>query len=1013
MPAVDIKRQMFVANGVYRLATNDSWEYLPAIKALLSRNRDQPLDNANWQIGFQAVQVARRDSVRAPNGSLPSEASLLDRLLTWADSEFPGAMPITDVVRDALQRDSAIRILRQNETGRAAYIRGDVYDNSSTEAETVLGEMYDVSKTSPKAMEAWDRLMARDLGRVSATPEQILAENPALSDLLDRMKASPTSEAGLAALDTQVKTLSKDLVESRYALKLIKNSNDATRSALESMLNGAMEARRQQNEEIRRKTVEDALRGAVAIYSVLGGDKPTVHRISALLNAYSGARAAVNAYNTAIAAGSSAGVASMALAGGWVGVAMSLAAGFAEDDGKGPQEQLMEALSQISQQLADIQKQISRNFEYVDVRLSQLSIKMDEGFEAVLTGLESNKFELEKLLSAAYNLADSLDASAKWIAAKLDYAIDTPVYEAVSKYANWKQNSGQYLNGQQIGDAASSLAILKSRSVDEMHSGVELTNLTTDFDAWIRSKEADGVSDWTNHVNTFRSIAKLLDIPLSSHSAPNRKMWSFATTACIQVGTNNISPPALLGPTLVDELIQDGTLLIDEVQLFRNGSSAGPTGVEIIFEFLLIKYSEAIRSITLEVRGIHQEKLTLAGCSEPTNILFDEFIIPSDGSTQNFQVAHPTLPPTDQFGDPWPWINVRPSNKAEVLMPLAIPLDPQSPEPPYSLWEQRPGLADCVPSWVNPANWPAIYAGDAWNSVPSEVRIYASIGEQLGLGTLRMEYQAQIDGWRWQDGPFSNLVGIPRVDFVLFWQKGDRRIGLQCVTKYTCESHMNLVCCYSTNTFNLAPPFKLKSQFIQSLAGFLIAPPLVTPNFKSLGDLVSSVENQYVQIAAGINKEIQLQLAAPVSKLGEAAFALRRITDLIRGVTAWLLPDLLSTDVSLRTSLFGPTEIWLPLGPGWNVQEWLQKLGNTIPLIDERTLGCMVSADDSRDMKSATDWTNTQMLTNLEDIGDASSRCFRAAIKQRLFVNAPLPKSDDAFLLEQLRLFKHYFASPA
>lgn len=221
MSQVDIKRQMFIADVVHRMARSDSWEFLPPLDAMLLANRSQRLSMADWSFGMQGMQLARREAASMPGSVLPKGASALDRMLTWSEDNFPGTIPIVDTIREDLQRSADIRSMKLNETGLAAYDRRFIYDKFSPRAEEILGEFYDVAQTNEGIAGAWSRLIARDLGDVTATPEQVITRNPELSGVFEGLRNESTREAGRAAAEVQVKTLASDLRDTESGLKLV------------------------------------------------------------------------------------------------------------------------------------------------------------------------------------------------------------------------------------------------------------------------------------------------------------------------------------------------------------------------------------------------------------------------------------------------------------------------------------------------------------------------------------------------------------------------------------------------------------------------------------------------------------------------------------------------------------------------------------------------------------------------------------------------------------------------
>jgi hypothetical protein len=1001
---MDLKREMFIANGVHHLGKNDSWEYLPGIRATLKANARENLDTGGWHLALQGVQTLRRDAVRMPSGTMPSEASLFDRLLVWADDNYPGLMPLTDDVREALQRDSSIQIMRQNETGRAAYARGAVYETYAPQAEEILGEIYDISQKNPNAAKAWDRLMARDLGSVSASPEEIVKGNPELAPILTELKDSPSRDSAKQIVEKQVEVLTTKVTDAEATP--LENGANKQANGYAALQEQAAESRRKQEEDIRRQTYEDALRGAIALYSLFGGDKKTVKQLNAVISAYSAIRTAVNTYNTAAAIGSSG--AGLALAGQWVLVVVALAAAFEEDEGQNAQAQIMEALKSISQQLSEIQRQISKGFSYIDSRLLQQAQVLEAGFQSVLTGLLINQIQLRQIKLATYAFASNLDTSISWIAKKLDYVVDVQNLEKVSAFANWKQMTGSYLT---LGDANANSAIvelsaLRSRSLDEWHAGAELFDLSANLDYWLDSNAASELSNWVVHINTFRSICRLLKIAVPPKRVPNPAIWIHNSMSCMEIGANNLYPPSKLGPLLIPQLISDGELLTSEATLLRNPVFSGPNSADIVFAFLLQKYAEVIKEVINEVSLIHKDKLMIARNGSPADGLLGEF-----EELINYAAEGAVLTPADP--DHEGWTLAKPSSKADAVMPFPSLVNAGGVDITDGVLQHfsaTPGLDDCAPSWMHPEAWPEVRKLQAWEALSLEIRSLAITGSWLGLGKVSMEYQAQIEQFGFQDGGWYNIVGRPVVHYVLFLNSPATRLALSCASQYLADSHLGLVLCYTDSRFNLTN-FGFKKNFANSCARpFMFLPPLQSP-FVQLNDLQAKVRSRYCDIAEQIRVEIASQLGTTASELGAKAKTLSRVTELIRSMARWLLPDGLIANEALRTSLFGPTDGWLPWRSGWEPSKAMIVFPDlVIPLLDTAALQSMASLRSDQDPSDPTTWWATQLLSNLDLIATTSRQTFEKALKEcNVATDASTIFPTEVAVLEQLKLHQRYF----
>jgi hypothetical protein len=995
MATTDVKKQMFIANALSAIARQDSWEYLIPLKTALDINRQVPLDPTAWYRTMASMQLARQDGTARPSGPSAQGLYYFDKLLDWTDSENPLFLPLTKEARDYVRNLGGIETARRTEAGDAAFQRGSIYEKYSPQAAQILGEFYEVAEGDGAARDYWNELMARDLGSTKATPEQIVAQNPSLSDVLDSIRGKASDAEARASLEQQIKDLSTKLSETELKLHSAGTAGGGASQPLMELLAQEQEAREQRNKEIRQQTVVAGLRGALAVYSFLGGDATTVRRLSAILKAYQDARAAVQAYQLAIAANASQGMATMALAGGWVGVALALAAAFMEGDGEASfQSQIQEALSQLSKQLQQLQRQMSKGFQYVDERLVDLSRQMEAGFGAVVMGLQSNEYQLNKLVIATYSLSQRLSASTDRILASVDYAADAQVYDNLTKLANWKRNSGEYLSSSKLPDIKGDIDVAAKRSKDEFHSGAALANLNQAFRDFLQVTSVDELARWPKHINTYRSICQLLGVPLRSGRATNPLHWHFAAAACVDIGANNFDPPSTMEP-LLGRLIDDGEFLVGEIQALRAIDGGTTNAVDLVFAFLLDCYVESMNSVAAAVLSIHKEKLELSRAQQ-TGALGEW-----DGNLSEARDASELSP---QF-------KVTAARKADAFVPQA---SAPGGADVFPQWQQHPGLVACVPSTAYPDSWPAIESGQVWQAVPLEVRQYAVLAGLLGLGNISLEYQAQIEEMDWN--MMNVLVGSPKVYYALVLTGRDNnRRALYMLCQNIADSHTGRsIGCYATNPlpYIQASMVNLKESLVKSQTGFSML-LLVGPNasksvsFESLSD---EVRRAYDAIAIQIRAEIAQQLPVADSALGSAVATLSKVVSLIRGMASWVLPDLLDSNADLRTCLFGSTVSWKPRFPGFSVERFSKMEPDVrIPLLDLRGLQELLTVEDE---ESPSSWLALNLLEDLARVAKASRTDFSYALREARAIGARAGyMSPEEEKLALLKGFRRYFGA--
>jgi len=974
---VPVTKSLFIANGIKYLSRSDSWEYLAALDATLRKNRSAPLDAYGWYQGFVQMQAARRDALMSAAPGLPSRATYADRLLKWVDESSPLFGPAVDMARDYLAENRTLQGLKNDETGATAHARTSVYLKYSPQAEKLLGELYDLAQTNPKAKEAWDELMARDLGKVSATAEAIVAENPELRSMMERLQAAPTEGDAREAIKVDVKFLIENVGRIESKLELIdttKKTADRKGATLEEQ---AEAARKERDLEVRRQTTENALRGAVAIYSFLGGNPATIRQLNGILNAYSSAYAAVKAYNAAILAGSSTGMASLAMAGSWAGIAIALSAAFSGSDAEAEmQEQLFGALNRISQQLQAIQKQLAQGFESIDKRLVGLSEQMQAGFEAVLSGIQGNRLQLTELTSAAYSLSRNLTESVDLILERLKDGFDAQLYEDVLSYANHLGNTGDYLTAAQRSAAATALLKITARGKDAVHSGRPLLNLGTPLEQWLASKEADQAGDWQTNINMYRSLCSLLGASLNEAPSVNPGMWRFAAESAIGIAVKNCETPRALGNAL-PQLLADGKALQQDVATLRAGNAGSLDTLDLAFELLIEQYAAAMREVESAVQSVHQHQILLVNPTATPGQMLERFAFAVENARDLAESLGTGLTVVDGSFS----IEAHPSPAGKTLIEEASPPGLM----PFEAMSKILEFDECVPSFYDPATWPVMKSPlRAWNSLPLELRADAILAQMLGMGMMQFEYQAQIEEMRLTKT--DNIVGRPKVHFVLLLETAGSRTGVAHTVQWVAESNIQEVCCWARkDVYDPWLSLQFKSLFLEFGGQFNYQEGQAIKPFISSDELKSRVEERYTAIAVGTNDMLRAQLDAPDSTLGAAARKLTRTTELIRGMTSWLLPDLVESNDALRTALYGPASSWMGYTSVRDLKAWVptrpERHGG-LPLFDGTTLRELVANSASFSREEAAHWPPTLFLGEVDTYLTLSINGFREALRK-------------------------------
>lgn len=603
------------------------------------------------------------------------------------------------------------------------------------------------------------------------------------------------------------------------------------------------------------------------------------------------------------------------------------------------------------------------------------------------------------------------------LADRVAYKTELDAQEPIEELAAFKNLNGVALSLPQLQTLNTKIDFYLRHGRDEAISGLELPNLVSASN-WVRAVDAlDDVSNWERNLNSYRSLCRVLGMPVAAERLCSPRRWRFAATSYIDIRINDTDLPLAANDVILHALIDEGQRLVNEVETVAAHNPGKVDSVDMLVHFLLAEYSQALREVETAVSAIHSAQLLAVGAS--LRILPDLELL-------RLEIRHALSErPKEVFGDK----NARPVKLEETVWPEAPPpvTAGVAQIAIWDDWAQRTGLDVCVPSVRKPEKWPALNpeANErivrSWQKYDLESAIVA---EALGLGKLSIEYQVQIESIHWAN-LFDLVLGIPTVYYFLFMKTPSGRKWIAAsVAKLRGEPPVYSIC-YEPGGQRLTPLGVVTNAQKSFLA--LRDTPYSPPEFEAVlaqphiagaryTSLTEDIVSRYADIGNRIHAELSTQLDTPDSPLGSAVRRVTRVSDIIRGTCTWLLPAALS-DAGLRTSLFGSAARWasfsikrqfdIPEIPPLDLVAFKEFDIPAIPLLDLAAFKELLASGSEQE---AQDWSEVVTLQPVKLMGELSLKNFVSALRKARALTSDQPlQTEIAESLRELKAVHRFF----
>lgn len=888
-------RVVYIASGSFRIASSREWAHLSAIEnAVQTYKKGQNSDDltkallfyrkgAEWQsgTGFPNLHRNTKDPYEFQNKVYEAAKGLgpvSHIVATYAQAELKK-------LAEARKPDEDFFYSLRT---RLNYNDFAGYANRSAE---ILGAAYDLAQSDEAFRRAIDTVYGPVLGaNTGESAEAILAKNPGfmeaegVRDVIDQTGQLKEDVTRLRSeLGKRLAKQAEDVKDIRSDIATAIQISDARRAAdAEESAKRAIEQAEIERRTARRKLMDEGLRASVLIVTTIVGikDPKAATQIAAVANAVLDTRSALNSFAEGIASLAKTdklgeAMTGAILTGNFITIGLTVASAL-QDTGPTADQLIMEQLAEISKQLDDFRKESRERFDRIDSILFSVYDALTKGLKELGGKLDFQSKQMEELRQG---LSESL-LQLKQVERRLGETLDVLEKRDIRKA--WFACIGH----ERTHGVPLSIDTFRGKCIDAIQVALDeaaQANATGDWPSgsdWTAFADRLADADWASSVNLFRQLAaQRAGIPFGNERRVNPLRWAFLADMYAQLAIENPTNFSRTPLVVLDRIIERGRLLDRDFSEVM--SVANPERFLHLLSSLVANYTDGVEKLSVALAGTTQRALQKDGAQR----FF--YSIASGISVNNLANPPRVLSGID----------------AAPLKDLTF----QFPRLPVFAMDGREIALPQVD-----ASWPVLKgAGTALASLPELVLL-----EQLGLGTIRLEYEIVWAGakyWTHESNSAETVWAYPAVRLLAFFDGADGKVehmgggAYQLPTPVIAFTRANPVQrAYGLFEFDFRTFIKDQGAVAAQMQlhprlGALPSDSLFLTN----AGLQTAAEGRHDGILVAIQREIVQDLLTEGSNVAVAARQLDGVVRAIRGLFSLCFPNWLEEDEVGRSLLFG------------------------------------------------------------------------------------------------------------
>lgn len=888
-------RVVYIASGSFRIASSREWAHLSAIEnAVQTYKKGQNSDDltkallfyrkgAEWQsgTGFPNLHRNTKDPYEFQNKVYEAAKGLgpvSHIVATYAQAELKK-------LAEARKPDEDFFYSLRTRLNYNAFAG---YANRSAE---ILGAAYDLAQSDEAFRRAIDTVYGPVLGaNTGESAEAILAKNPGfmeaegVRDVIDQIGQLKEDVTRLRSeLGKRLAKQAEDVKDIRSDIATAIQISDARRAAdAEESAKRAIEQAEIERRTARRKLMDEGLRASVLIVTTIVGikDPKAATQIAAVANAVLDTRSALNSFAEGIASLAKTdklgeAMTGAILTGNFITIGLTVASAL-QDTGPTADQLIMEQLAEISKQLDDFRKESRERFDRIDSILFSVYDALTKGLKELGGKLDFQSKQMEELRQG---LSESL-LQLKQVERRLGETLDVLEKRDIRKA--WFACIGH----ERTHGVPLSIDTFRGKCIDAIQVALDeaaQANATGDWPSgsdWTAFADRLADADWASSVNLFRQLAaQRAGIPFGNERRVNPLRWAFLADMYAQLAIENPTNFSRTPLVVLDRIIERGRLLDRDFSEVM--SVANPERFLHLLSSLVANYTDGVEKLSVALAGTTQRALQKDGAQR----FF--YSIASGISVNNLANPPRVLSGID----------------AAPLKDLTFQL---SRLPVFAMDGREIALPQVD------ASWPVLKgAGTALASLPELVLL-----EQLGLGTIRLEYEIVWAGakyWTHESNMAETVWAYPAVRLLAFFDGADGKVeqvgggAYQLPTPVIAFTRANPV----QRAYGL---FEFDFRTFIKDQGAVAAQMQLHPRlgafpsdslFRTNAGLQTAAEGRHDGILVAIQREIVQDLLTEGSNVAVAARQLDGVVRAIRGLFSLCFPNWLEEDEVGRSLLFG------------------------------------------------------------------------------------------------------------
>lgn len=895
MPPKEQDRIAYIASGSFRIASSREWAHLAAIEnAVQMYKKGQNSDDLTRALLFYRKGAEWQSGTGFPN--LYRNTKNPYEFQNDVYEAAKGLGPVSHIIATYGQR-----VLRKSAEARQPdedfffslrtrvnYNDFASYANRSAE---ILGAAYDLAQSDEAFQRAIDTVYAPVLGASTGeSAEEILAKNhgfmefEGVRDLIDQtgqLKEDVTwlrSELG-KRLAKQVENIKDIRADIATAIQI----SDARRAAdAEESAKRAIEQAEILRRTARRKLMDDGLRASVLIVTTIVGiqDPKAARQIAAIANAALDTRSALNSFADGIASLANTDKLGHAMTGAiltanFITIGLTVVSAL-QDTGPTADQLIMEQLAEISNQLDDFRKESRERFDRIDSILFTVYDALTKGLKEIGGKLDFQSKVMEEIRQGLSESLLQLKQVERRLGETLDVIEKRDIREAWFACIGHERTHGIPLSIDTFrGKCIASIQV----ALDEAAQA----NATGDWPIgshWTAFADRLADADWASSVNLFRQLAaQRAGIPFGNERRVNPLRWAFLADMYAQLAIENPASFSRSPLVVLDRIIECGRLLDRDFSEVM--SVANPERFLDLLSSLIADYKNGVEKLSVALAGTTQRALH------------------KDGAQRFFYSIESAISVSNL------------TNPPRVLSSIdAAPLKDLTFQFPRLAVFAQDGREIALPQ-VD-ASWPALKgAGAALASLPELVLL-----EQLGLGTIRLEYEivwSDAKYWTHESNNAETVWAYPTVRLLAFFDGADGRVEQMGGGTY--QFPAPVIAFTSANPVQRAYGlFEFDFRRFISDRSAVVTQMQLHPRlgrfpkdslFRTNAGLQKVAEARHDGVLVAIQHEIVQDLLTEGSYVGVAARQLDGVVRAIRGLFSLCFPNWLEEDEVGRSLLFG------------------------------------------------------------------------------------------------------------